>query len=153
MMAGYRLLLVCGFAAIMAFVAFLLVPQVESVRSRQLDLQILEIRARMPVEIVIRDESAGDVNVLSRDDFFMSLANIRAAAAGFGLEVAAFDAAVAYGFGMDETTVRVNLSGKFNDVVDLVYYLAGGVYNVRYLSLVNADTASLYIGLSIFHEE
>ena len=154
MIADYRLLLlICGFAVILAFVAFLLVPQVRGVRARQLELQVLEIRARiMPVETAALDEPGGHMVVLSKDEFFASLGFIRTSAIGYGLEVVAFDVSIAYGFGMDVATVRANFTGRFCDLVDYVYYLAGGVYNVRYLSLVNADAASLYIWLSIFHE-
>ena len=154
MKVEYRLMpLVCGFILILAFIVFLLVPKVMEVRAAQVDLQILEARARIvPVEIITLDEPGGRLYVLSKDEFFESLAYIRVAALSFGLELTAFSALTSPGFDVSETTVRANLTGRFDKFIDYVYYLAGGVYNFRYLTLINADTASFDVWLSIFHE-
>ena len=156
MMMEHRFLpLICGFAIILAFIAFLLFPQISELRATQVELQIMEARARvLPVEIVTLDESGNHLHILSKDEFFASLSYIRTAAAGFGLELTALYASVADNFGsnVSETTIRINLAGRFSDVVDYVYYLAGSVYNVRYFSLANTDTAGFDVWLSIFHE-
>ena len=156
MTVDYRLLLlVCGFAFIFAFIVFLLVPQGRDVRARQMDLRVLETRARVqPVENVSSDESEERLHVLTRDGLFASLAHIRMAASAFGIEVTAFGAsAFEYlGMGVSQTTVRTSFAGSFGDAVDFVLYLAGGVYNVGYFSLVNAEGAGFDVWISIFHE-
>lgn len=139
---------------VLAFIALLLVPLVLGVSARQVDLRILEMRVRLAQDVDIHNYEPGEhLHVLSRDEFFASLANIRNAAFGHSLEVASFAASEVDNFGMDvsETTVRASLSGCISDAVSYVFYLAGGVYNVRYLSLVNAETASIEVWLSIFH--
>ena len=148
-------LLFCGFALILAFIALLLVPSFANVRARQVDLRILESRARMALLTDMSgNEYGGQLHVLSRDEFFTSLAHIRTAASGHGLGVAAFAASEADSFGLDvsETTVTLTLTGGFDAVVEYIYYLAGGVYNVRYFSIVNAADGQFYVWISIFHE-
>ena len=148
-------LLVCGFAIILAFVALLLVPSIASVRIRHLDLQTLEMRAlAVPDEATSNNESGRRLYVLSHDEFFESLANIRVAALAHGLEVTAFSASEAIRFGLDinEITVMAQLTGGFDEAIEYVNYLAGGVYNIRYLSLVNTYAASFDVWISIFHE-
>ena len=150
------LLLLCGFIVIIAFIAFMLIPLISDLRARQVDLQILETRMRIfPEANISYYESRENLQILCRDEFFASLAYIRAAAYSHGLNVAAFIASEIDGFGMSvsETTVRATLTGSFSDAIDFVYYLVGGVYNVRYLSFVNAETTSFDIWLSIFHED
>ena len=156
MKTEYRyLLLLCGFIAILAFIALLLFPLVASVRISQTDLRILEARARIvPDAIIPYNESGGHLRILSKDEFFTALAYVRAAALDHGLDVVAFVASEAGNFSVDvtETTVRVTLTGSLDKAVDFVSYMAGDVYNVRHFSLVNAETASFDIWLSIFHE-
>ena len=150
------LLLLCGFVAILAFIAFLLIPSISAVRAKQVDLQILEIRTRIiPDANIPYYNSEERLQILNTDEFFASLAHIRAAAYSHGLNVAAFIASEVYSFGLDvsETTVRATLTGYFGDAINYVFYLTGGAYNVRYLSLVNGEAASFDVWLSIFHND
>ena len=148
------MLLFGGFAVILVFVVFLLVPQVSAVRTGQMDLRMLEVRARIALdEDLPRTESGVHLHILNREEFFASLAYVRTAAANHGLDVTAFSATEFGGFGASETTVRANLKGCFNDMINYMYYLVGGVYNIRYFSLVNAEATSFHIWISIFHEE
>ena len=157
MKAEYRLLLMlCGFAIIFAFIALMLVPQITSMRNRLIDLQVFEARARIASEVRFpyyeADRQEG-LRILCNDEFFLSLANIRYAALVHGLDVSVFVASEVENFGMDvsETAVRVSLTGCFDSAIDYVHYLAGGVHNVRYLSIVNAETANFDVWFSIFH--
>ena len=157
MIAGYRLLLMlCGFAAIFAFVILQLVPAVMQVRSSQLDLFILETRARIAV---VADEPADDsslhLQVLCNEDFFIALAHIRASASALGLEVSELSASEVDSIGSDvsETSVKVSLTGDAQYAIDYLRYLTGGVYNVWRISLSKQESASLDVWLSIFHEQ
>ena len=154
MKAGYiAALLVCGFAASIAFIALLLVPQISSVRTNQVELGILETRARLVLDVAVSQNEL-HLSVLSLDELFASMARIRETAFEHGLDVEAFTASEVDNFGIDvaETVVRATIIGNFEDAVTFVSYLAEGVYNIRYLSLVNAETASFDVLISIFHE-
>ena len=147
------MLLLGGFAVILAFIVFLLIPQVSGVRAGQMDLLLLEARVRLAlVEDLPYEESGVHLFILVREEFFASLAYIRTAAINHGLNVTEFSATEFGGFGISETTVRANLTGSFADVISYVYYLAGGVYNIRYFTLVNAEMASFDVWITIFHE-
>ena len=158
MKAEYRFLLFfCGFAAIFASISFLLVPSIADLRASQTRLQNLEARVRLlGYELAETNDAldGADIRILSKDEYFSALANIRAASLKYGLSDVSFTGLVVYSFdmGVSETIVRVSLTGSFDDVVDYLYYLAGGVYNIRYLSLVSAEPASFEFELSIFHE-
>ena len=144
----------CGFAAIFAFIALILVPQISDLRTRQLDLRMTRARIVLYSDLP-NNEPAEQMHVLSRDQFFVSLANVRAAALKFGLDVSAFTATDVNNFGIDvtETIVRVTLTGIFDDAIDYVNYLVSGVYNIRYLSLVNTETTGFDVMFSIFHDD
>ena len=150
------LLLLCGFVALFVFIVLLLVPQVLGVRASQVELRMLETRARIALYVdVPYNGSGGHLFVLCKDRLFVSLAYVRRAAFEHGLDVHAFVASDVdnFGLGVSEMAVRANLTGSFGDAIDYVHYLAVGVYNIRYLSLVNAEEASFDVWFSIFYEE
>ena len=148
------LMLLCGLAVVLAFISFMLVPLISDVRASQEELQMLELRIRFVPSEILPDDAFGErVHVLDKDEFFASLAYIRVAARSHNLDVTAFAASDAYslGTGVSETVVRATLTGCITNAIEYLYYLVGGVYNVRYFSLVNAETASFDVWISIFH--
>ena len=150
------LLLLCGFAALFVFAWFLLVPQVLGVRASQVELRILETRARIAPYVDIPYDGSGEhLFILCKDELFVSLAYVRRAAHEHGLDVVSFVASDVDNFGLDvsEMAVRAMLSGSFGNAIDYVHYLAVGVYNIRYLSLINAEEASFDVWFSIFYED
>ena len=148
--------LLSGSAVIITFIVLLLAPQITDLRARQMDLLILETRERIALYADTTNvESEELLHILCREEFFVSLANIRAAAQRYGLEVSAFNASDIdnFGAGVIETVVRITLTGCFDQAVDYVNYLVAGVYNVRFLSLVNTEATSFEVLFSIFHEK
>ena len=156
MMTRYWFVLpLAGFLITSLFAAFFLVPSISDVQARQLDVQMLEIRARVIPDAELQlYEGSGLLRILSKDELFSSLANAHALATYLGLNVTAFTASEIEAFGRDvsETTVSVSLYGCFEIVMEYVYYLAGSVYGIRYLSFVNAQDTGVDIRFSVFHE-
>ena len=155
MKTEYRfVLLFCGFAATVAFIAFMLVPSIVGLRARQMDLQFLEARVRLVSESEAPYYAVYEsLQVLCWDGLFLAFVNIRAGALSHGLDMASFTASEVSSFGMNvsETTVRALLSGCFDDAINYVYCLASSAFNVRYLSIVSAEAASIEILISIFY--
>ena len=143
-----------GFVVIFAFIFLLLIPSYVSLRARQTDLLILETRTRVvQIEEASYSEHGIRLQVINGDEFFASLANVRVLAHRHGLNVRTFIASEVDNFGMDvsETTVRASFYGYYDRVIEYLLYLAGCVYNIKYLSLVNAEIVNFEIGFSIYH--
>ena len=148
-----KALTIFGFAIITAFIALMLLPLISIVRANQVELGILETRARLaPSEAVSQTER--HFGILGGDELFSSLAYFRASALEHNLKITEFTAYEVDNFAVDvsETVIRATITGSFEDAVTYVSYLAGGVYNIRYLSFVSAETAVFDVLISIFHE-
>ena len=155
MKSEYRLLLqLCGFAVIVAFIAFMLAPSIVGLRSSQMDLQSLETRVRLVPEVdAPYHEACGRLRILDWDELFAALADVRAGASMHGFDMASFTVSEVDSFGLDvnEAEVRASFSGCFDDAVSYAFYLAGGVFNVRYLSIVTSETTSIDVLISVFY--
>ena len=149
------------YALALAICIFILISVVSSLRLSRVELDILETRQRIMQLGQIEDHDinyASTQPILSKSQFFTVLANLSAASLKHGLLQSSFATSGInlYFYNGDnsiyETTIRINVSGYFDDVMDYLDYLTkSGVYFISVLSLHMTSVANANIELSIFH--
>ena len=148
-------LFACGFCANLAAVLFFFVPSISDFNASRLNIRILETRASIVqsrLEEANAPDEAGSMRVLVMDEFFASLAGIREGAQSRGLHEMSFASSQvdSAGLAVDETVVRVQLSGASELVFDYLLFLAHA-HNIRFFALDGA-LENLDVELVLFHE-